>query len=188
MSKTDDIRDRLRRAEWLMRPETQRILAMLDGASGRTRAVGGIVRDTVLGLPTGSTDIDLATELLPEEVSARAAKAGVSVYPTGIEHGTVTLKLEALVAEVTTLREDVETNGRHAVVRFGADWVRDAERRDFTLNALYARMDGSLFDPLAGLDDCLGGKVRFIGRAGKADRRGSAAGLPLLQVFGEPWW
>ena len=167
MSKTDDIHDRLRRAEWLMRPETQRILAMLDGASGRTRAVGGIVRDTVLGLPTGSTDIDLATELLPDEVSARAAKAGVSVYPTGIEHGTVTLKLEALVAEVTTLREDVETNGRHAVVRFGADWVRDAQRRDFTLNALYARMDGSLFDPLGGLDDCLGGKVRFIGRPEK---------------------
>lgn len=180
MSKTDDIHEQLRRAEWLMRPETQRVLAMLDGASGRTRAVGGIVRDTVLGLPTGSTDIDLATELLPDEVTARAAKAGIAVYPTGIAHGTVTVMLGTLVAEVTTLREDVNTDGRHAVVRFGADWTRDAERRDFTLNALYARMDGSLFDPLGGLDDCLSGKVRFIGQP---DRRIAEDRLRVYRFF-----
>jgi poly(A) polymerase len=180
LSKTDDIHEQLRRAEWLMRPETQRVLAMLDGASGRTRAVGGIVRDTVLGLPTGSTDIDLATELLPDEVTARAAKAGIAVYPTGIAHGTVTVMLGTLVAEVTTLREDVNTDGRHAVVRFGADWTRDAERRDFTLNALYARMDGSLFDPLGGLDDCLSGKVRFIGQP---DRRIAEDRLRVYRFF-----
>src|SRR5690606_662941 len=100
---------------------------------------------------------------LPEDVTARAAASGVDAYPTGIEHGTVTLRLGTLTAEVTTPREDVETDGRRAVVRFGTDWVRDAERRDFTLNALYAEMDGTLFDPLGGVDDCLAGRVRFIG-------------------------
>ncbi len=163
MNKQEDIVGRLRRAEWLMRPETQRILALLDGATGRTRAVGGIVRDTLLDLPREAADIDLATELRPEEVTLRAERAGLSVYPTGIEHGTVTLRLGTLTAEVTTLREDVETDGRHAVVKFGTDWRRDAARRDFTLNALYAGMDGSLFDPLHGLQDCLERQVRFIG-------------------------
>jgi poly(A) polymerase len=146
-----------------MRPETQRLLALLDGAKGRTRAVGGIVRDTLLDLPHEASDIDLATELVPDEVVARAGRAGVACYPTGIEHGTVTLKLDSLVAEVTTLREDVETDGRHAVVKFGTSWKNDAARRDFTINALYAGMDGSLLDPLDGLDDLLARKVRFIG-------------------------
>lgn len=154
---------RLQRAEWLQSEETQRLLALLDGEEGRTRAVGGIVRDTILGRPLHRSDIDLATELPPEEVVARAEQAGVASYPTGIEHGTVTLRLGALAAEVTTLREDVETDGRRAVVRFGTDWTRDAERRDFTLNALYAGIDGTLFDPLSGLEDCIAGRVRFIG-------------------------
>lgn len=161
---TGDSEGRLKRAEWLMRPETQRLLALLDGAQGRTRAVGGIVRDTLLDLPREASDIDLATELLPDEVIARAGRAGVSSYPTGIDHGTVTLKLDALVAEVTTLREDVETDGRHAVVKFGTSWTRDAARRDFTMNALYSGMDGTLFDPLDGVDDLMARKVRFIGK------------------------
>lgn len=161
---TGDSEGRLKRAEWLMRPETQRLMALLDGAHGRTRAVGGIVRDTLLELPREDADVDLATELLPHEVMDRAQRAGVAAYPTGITHGTVTLKLGALVAEVTTLREDIETDGRHAVVTFGTSWRHDAARRDFTLNALYAGMDGTLFDPLGGLEDCLGRKVRFIGR------------------------
>jgi poly(A) polymerase len=139
-------------------------MALLDGAQGRTRAVGGIVRDTLLDLPRDASDIDLATELLPEEVVGRAARAGIASYPTGIEHGTVTLKLEQLVTEVTTLREDIETDGRHALVRFGTNWKHDAARRDFTMNALYAGMDGTLFDPLSGLDDLLARKVRFIGK------------------------
>ena len=163
MSKLADIEAKLKRAEGLKRPETQRMLALLDGAAGRTRVVGGIVRDTLLDLPHGASDIDLATELLPEEVTRRAQKAGLSVYPTGIEHGTVTLRLDTLTTEVTTLREDVETDGRRAVVRFGTDWRLDAMRRDFTLNALYAEMDGALFDPLHGLDDCIARRVRFIG-------------------------
>ncbi len=160
---TGDSESRLRRAEWLMRPETQRLMALLDGAQARTRAVGGIVRDTLLDLPHAAADVDLATELTPEEVTHRARRAGVAAYPTGIEHGTVTLKLDTLLAEVTTLREDVETDGRHAVVRFGTSWKQDAARRDFTMNALYAGMDGTLFDPLGGLHDLLARKVRFIG-------------------------
>lgn len=164
MNKLGDIDDRLRRADWLMRPETQRILALLDGAAGRTRVVGGIVRDTLLELPRENSDIDMATELTPDEVTLRAERARLSVYPTGIEHGTVTLRLDTLTAEVTTLREDVETDGRHAVVKFGTDWKQDALRRDFTLNALYAGMDGRLFDPLHGVEDCLARKVRFIGK------------------------
>jgi len=164
LNKLGDIDERLKRADWLMRPETQRMLALLDGADGRTRVVGGIVRDTLLELPRANSDIDMATELKPEEVILRAERARLSAYPTGIEHGTVTLRLDRLTAEVTTLREDVETDGRHAVVRFGTDWRQDALRRDFTLNALYAGMDGTLFDPLHGVEDCLARKVRFIGK------------------------
>ena len=161
---TGDGESRLKRAEWLMQPEAQRVMALLDGAHGRTRAVGGIVRDTLLEMPRDNTDIDLATELLPDEVVARAGRAGVAAYPTGIAHGTVTLKLGKLVTEVTTLREDVETEGRHAVVKFGTSWKNDAARRDFTMNALYAGMDGTLFDPLGGIDDLMARKVRFIGK------------------------
>ncbi len=154
--------DPLATADWLSRPETQAILAALDGARRRTRAVGGVVRDTIMGRSHGN-DIDMATELLPEEVMARAEAAGIACYPTGIAHGTVTLKLGETLAEVTTLRSDVETDGRHAVVAFGTDWVEDARRRDFTLNALYCAADGTLYDPLDGADDARAGIVRFIG-------------------------
>lgn len=157
--------DRLKRAAWLQRPETQAVFALLDGAGGRTRAVGGIVRDTLADRMRATPEIDFATELRPNEVTKRARAAGIAVHPTGIEHGTVTLRAGGLVAEVTTLREDVETDGRHARVRFGKDWTRDAERRDFTLNALYACSDGTLVDPLGGAQDCLDGVVRFIGDA-----------------------
>ena len=153
----------VREASWLRARDAQQILELLDGAKGRTRAVGGIVRDTILMRPRETTDIDLATELLPDDVSLRAAQGGALVYPTGIEHGTVTVKLGDVTAEVTTLREDVATDGRRATVRFGTDWTRDAGRRDFTMTALYAGMDGTLFDPLGGLGDCLATQVRFIG-------------------------
>lgn len=163
MIKPADMVARLKAADWLQREETQTMLKLLGGEEGKTRAVGGIVRDTLLGRDLAPADIDFATALLPHEVAIRAERAGISVHPTGIEHGTVTLRLDGLVAEVTTLREDVETDGRRALVQFGTDWVRDAERRDFTLNALYVGMDGDLFDPLGGLGDCLAGRVRFIG-------------------------
>jgi len=138
------------------------------------------VRDALVDRMRDTPEIDFATELRPEEVSRRAAAAGVPVYPTGIEHGTVTLKVGDLIAEVTTLREDVETDGRHAKVKFGKDWTRDAERRDFTLNALYARADGTLFDPLGGADDCIAGYVRFIG---DADQRIAEDRLRVYRFF-----
>jgi len=161
--KPADMVARLKSADWLNRDETQTLLRLLGGEEGRTRAVGGIVRDTLLGRELARTDVDFATALLPHEVAIRAERAGVAVHPTGIEHGTVTLRLGDLIAEVTTLREDIETDGRRAVVQFGTDWRRDAERRDFTLNALYAGMDGELFDPLGGIEDCAAGRIRFIG-------------------------
>ena len=165
--KPEDYIARLKEAEWLTRDQTQALLRALDGEAGRTKVVGGIVRDTLLNRSIRAADIDVATELTPEEVIRKAEAAGASTYPTGIEHGTVTVKLGDLVSEVTTLREDVETDGRRARVRFGTDWTRDAERRDFTLNALYAEMNGELFDPLGGLADCVAGRVRFIGDAGQ---------------------
>ena len=171
---------RLRNAAWLQREETQAIFALLDGASGQTRAVGGMVRDTLLDRHRDNPDVDFATVLLPAEVIRRAEAAGIAAYPTGIEHGTITLRVNDLVAEVTTLRRDVETDGRHAQVVFGTDWTEDARRRDFTLNALYAQPDGTLFDPLDGLGDCLAGKIRFIGDAG---RRIAEDGLRVFRFF-----
>ena len=171
--------DPLANAGWLNRPEMQAIFAALDGGRRRTRAVGGAVRDAVMGRDHGN-DIDLATELLPEEVIARAKAAGIASYPTGIEHGTVTLKLGDTLAEVTTLRRDVETDGRHAIVAFGTDWVEDARRRDFTLNALYCAADGTLYDPLDGAEDARNGRIRFIGDAAQ---RIAEDGLRVYRFF-----
>ncbi len=111
------------------------------------------------------TEIDLATTALPEQVMALARKAGLKAVPTGIEHGTVTVVADGVPFEVTTLRRDVETFGRHATVAFTEDWEEDARRRDFTLNALYAGSDGTVFDPLGGYADLAAGRVRFIGDA-----------------------
>ncbi|RYE58326.1 MAG: CCA tRNA nucleotidyltransferase, partial [Hyphomicrobiales bacterium] len=167
-------------AEWLERAETQAIFAALDGREGRTRAVGGIVRDTLMGRLRPESDIDMATELLPVVVMQRAKAAGIDAYPTGIEHGTVTLRLNTTTVEVTTLRRDVETDGRHAQVQFGTDWVEDAKRRDFTLNALYCGFDGSLFDPLNGAGDALNNRVCFIGNAAQ---RIAEDGLRVYRFF-----
>lgn len=149
-------------AKWLETPAARAIFAALDGEGGRTRAVGGIVRDTLLGLERA--DIDMATEFTPDEMTARAEAAGIAAHPTGIEFGTVTLVHSGVPIEVTTLRSDIETDGRHAVVRFGTDWEADAARRDFTINAIYAFADGTVYDPLGGAADCAARKVRFIGR------------------------
>ncbi len=174
------IPDRIEGAEWLARPDVQAIFAALDGAAGRTRAVGGIVRDSLLGRVRDNTDIDMATELLPVAVMQRAKAAGIAVYPTGFDHGTVTLRLGETSVEVTTLRQDVATDGRHAEVAFGTDWVVDAERRDFTINALYCHADGTLFDPLGGAGDLINGRVRFIGDAA---RRIQEDGLRVYRFF-----
>jgi len=153
----------LKDAAWLKRPETARVFAALSGDGIETRAVGGAVRNTLLGRPV--TEVDLATTAMPDTVMARARKAGLKAIPTGIAHGTVTVVADGTPFEVTTLRRDVETYGRHAKVAFTEDWEEDARRRDFTLNALYADADGALYDPLGGYADLVAGRVRFIGDA-----------------------
>src|SRR6476469_9982987 len=150
-------------AEWLKRRETSAVFGALQGDSLETRAVGGAVRNALLGLPV--TEIDLATTAKPEKVIALAERAGLKTVPTGIDHGTVTVIADRLPFEVTTLRRDVETFGRHAKIAYTTSWEEDAKRRDFTLNALYADGDGKVFDPLGGYDDPAAGRVRFIGDA-----------------------
>jgi poly(A) polymerase len=153
----------LKDADWLRRPQITRVFAALSKEGVMTRAVGGAVRNTLLALPV--TEIDLATTALPERVMGLAKAAGLKAVPTGIEHGTVTVIADGMPFEVTTLRRDVETYGRHATVAFTEDWEEDAKRRDFTLNALYADRDGTVFDPLRGYGDLIAGRVRFIGEA-----------------------
>jgi poly(A) polymerase len=150
-------------AGWLNRPETRAVFGALSGDGAETRAVGGAVRDALLGLEV--TDVDFATTAVPEKVMARARGAGLKAIPTGLAHGTVTVVADGTAFEVTTLRRDVETFGRHATVAFTQDWAEDAQRRDFTLNALYAEADGTLYDPLHGYEDLAAGRVRFIGDA-----------------------
>ena len=150
-------------APWLKSGPASRVLALLNGDGEEARVVGGAVRNTLLNLPIG--DIDIATTALPDEVVRRARSAGIKSVPTGIEHGTVTLVMEGQPFEVTTLREDTETFGRKARVAFGRDWVRDAERRDFTINGLYAEADGTVVDMVGGLADLKARRLRFIGDA-----------------------
>lgn len=150
-------------ADWLQAPGVRRVFAALAVGGDEVRVVGGAVRNTLLGLPVG--DIDFATTATPELVAARAKAAGIKVVPTGADHGTLTLVSGGAGYEVTTLREDVLTDGRRAVVRFGRDWEADARRRDFTMNALSVEADGSLRDPVGGLADIAAGHVRFIGEA-----------------------
>jgi tRNA nucleotidyltransferase/poly(A) polymerase len=149
-------------ADWLKR-ETQAVFDALSRSGAETRVVGGAVRNALLGLPIG--EIDLATTATPDEVIALAERAGLKAVPTGIEHGTVTIVANGRPFEVTTLRRDVETYGRHAKIAFTNSWEEDAKRRDFTLNALYADRNGRVFDPLGGLADLEAGRVRFIGDA-----------------------
>ena len=123
--------------------------------------VGGAVRNALLKIPVA--DIDIATTALPAEVIRRAKAAGIKSVPTGIDHGTVTLVVDGHPFEITTLREDTETFGRKAKVAFGRDWVRDAERRDFTINGLSVDAAGVVHDHVGGLDDIAARRVRFIG-------------------------
>jgi poly(A) polymerase len=148
-------------APWLKSGPTSRVLALLNGGGEEARVVGGAVRNALLGLAVA--DIDIATTALPEEVIRRADAAGIKSVPTGIEHGTVTLVLDKHPFEVTTLREDTENFGRKAKVAFGRDWVRDAERRDFTINGLSVDAAGRVHDYVGGLADITERRVRFIG-------------------------
>jgi len=148
---------------WFRAAALRRVFDILNVEGGEARVVGGAVRNSLLGLPAG--DVDLATTWRPDEVAERAKAAGIKVVPTGIDHGTVTLVIDGKPFEVTTLRRDVATDGRRAEVAFGTGWKEDAERRDFTINALYANSDGEIFDDVGGLADIESRTLRFIGSA-----------------------
>jgi poly(A) polymerase len=165
-------------ASWLHQPRLRAIFTAIGREGDEIRVVGGAVRNALLG--AAIADIDLATTATPDIVSARAEAAGFRVVPTGIDHGTVTLVVDGRGYEVTTLREDIETDGRRAVVRFGRDWTADAERRDFTVNALSVDGEGMVHDPLGGYGDILARRIRFIG---DADRRIAEDRLRILRFF-----
>ncbi len=148
-------------APWLAGGALPKLLAVLDGNGEEARVVGGAVRNALLDL--ASDEIDVATTALPEEVTRRVTAAGYKAVPTGIEHGTITVVVGDAPFEVTTLRQDVETYGRHAKVAFGRDWRADAERRDFTINAFSVAPDGTVYDYVGGLADLAERRVRFIG-------------------------
>jgi tRNA nucleotidyltransferase/poly(A) polymerase len=149
------------KADWLFEKHVQRLLAVLCADDEEARVAGGAVRNALIGQPVA--DVDIATTTLPQETMRRAAAAGFKVVPTGIEHGTVTVIVAGRPFEVTTLRADIETDGRHAKVSFGRDWKADAERRDFTINALYADADGAVLDLVGGVADLEARLLRFIG-------------------------
>lgn len=150
-------------ARFLAEPVLARLLEALNGEGEETRIVGGAVRNLLLG--EAANDVDLATTALPAETIRRGRKAGFKAVPTGIEHGTVTLVSGRASFEVTTLRRDVETDGRRAKVAFGRDFAADALRRDFTINALGLDRSGALHDYSDGLADLAQRRVRFIGQA-----------------------
>lgn len=150
-------------APWFESAGVQAIFRALNRDGQEARIVGGAVRNTLMRLPAG--DIDFATTAQPEMVAGFARDAGLKPVATGLKHGTLTLVVQGHPFEVTTLREDVETHGRHATVAFTRDWMSDAKRRDFTMNALYAADDGRVYDPLGGIIDLHRRRVRFIGVA-----------------------
>lgn len=145
---------------WMAAPETQRVMKAIGG---NARFVGGCVRNALLNKPV--MDIDIATPLKPHEVISKLDKAGIRYISTGIKHGTVTAIVDGHPFEITTLRQDVATYGRHADVAFTDDWHIDAARRDFTINAMSCTLDGELFDPFEGVKDLREGRVRFVGDA-----------------------
>ena len=165
-------------ADWLKAKPLRALFKALNRDGGEARVVGGAVRNTLLG--TKVSDVDLATTHLPEETVRLAKEAGFKPVPTGIEHGTITVVVQGQPFEVTTLRQDIETNGRHAKVAFGTDWKADAERRDFTINALYATADGTIVDYVGGLADIESRTLRFIG---DAEQRIREDYLRILRFF-----
>jgi poly(A) polymerase len=169
-------------AEWLSDARLQRVLAALAAEGGETRVAGGTVRNALLDEPVG--DMDVATTEVPARVVELARRAGLEVHPTGLDHGTVTVVAKdgdgPKTFEVTTLRIDVETFGRHAQVAFTDDWTADAQRRDFTMNALYCDGAGTVFDPVGGFPDILERRVRFVGEPAERIREDF---LRILRFF-----
>jgi poly(A) polymerase len=167
-------------ADWLTAPASRAVMAALEAARpDGARYVGGCVRNTLRGLP--ADDIDVATQIAPEAVMAALEAAGIRALPTGIEHGTVTAVHDGVPVEITTLRRDVETDGRRAVVAFTEDWAEDAARRDFRMNAIYAGADGTLHEVIPGsVEDAIAGRVIFIG---EADQRLIEDYLRILRFY-----
>ncbi|MDB5650365.1 MAG: tRNA nucleotidyltransferase [Hyphomicrobiales bacterium] len=159
-------------------PRLRRLLTVLNGGGEEARVVGGAVRNHLMHVPVH--EVDIATTATPEVVIARAKASELKCVPTGIDHGTVTIVVDHVPYEVTTLREDVETDGRRAKVAFGRDFDADAMRRDFTINALSTRADGEIFDPAGGFADIERRHVRFIG---DADVRIREDYLRILRFF-----
>lgn len=167
-------------ADWLTAKSTRAVIDALEAARPDcARFVGGCVRNSIMGRPVD--DIDIATQLRPENTLKALETAGIRAIPTGIEHGTVTAVIDSEPFEITSLRRDVETDGRRAVVAFTDDWAEDAQRRDFRLNALYASPNGEIFDPVGGgCADAETGRVIFIG---DADERLREDYLRILRFF-----
>ncbi len=163
---------------WMSAPETIAVVRALQADGARVRFVGGCVRDTVL--ERAITDIDIATPDAPEKVMTLLARDYIRAVPTGIAHGTITAVIDHKHFEITTLRVDVESHGRHATIAFTDDWMADAARRDLTFNAMSLAPDGALYDPFNGLADLESGRVRFVG---EASQRILEDHLRLLRFF-----
>ena len=171
---------RLEVPPWSDDAAVHRLFDVLGRAGITARFVGGWVRDAVLGVTILSREPDLAVDKPPETVMLALKRERIKVVPTGLKHGTVTAVIDGRPLELTTLRRDVETDGRHAVVAFTDDWLEDASRRDFTFNALYADLDGTLYDPFDGRTDLAQARVRFIG---DPDLRIAEDRLRILRFF-----
>lgn len=169
---------KLQPRRWMTAPATAKVMAALTTSGRPARFVGGCVRDSILDREV--RDIDIATPCPPDTVMTLLADAAIRAIPTGIDHGTVTAVVGDMHFEITTLRHDVETYGRHAKVSYTDDWAADAERRDFTINALFCDSDGTLYDPTGGLADLDAGVVRFVG---DPRRRIDEDALRILRFF-----
>lgn len=173
--------------DWIDAPATQAVCAALTDEGFQALFVGGCVRNTLLDAPV--FDIDIATDATPQDTIRCAKTAGLSAIPTGIDHGTITVVSGGISHEITTFRSDIETDGRHAKVQFSKNVKEDAARRDFTMNAIYAQRDGSVLDPLSGLQDLTDGRVRFIGDAGQRIREDYLRSLRFFRFtawYGNP--
>ena len=165
-------------ADWLQNPGAQEVMRLLRDAGHQALFVGGCVRNALLNAP--ATDLDIASDALPKTVLSLADHAGLKAIPTGLKHGTVTIIAHDVPLEVTTFRQDIATDGRHATVAFTDDIIEDARRRDFTMNALYADFEGTVIDPLGGLADLKAGRLRFID---EAEQRIREDYLRILRFF-----
>jgi len=170
--------------KWLKEPALREVMNALVADGGNAKIVGGAVRDALHNIFCKKKrkigDIDIASELTPQQNIERLETAGIKVIPTGIDYGTVTAVIDKKHFEITTLRRDVATDGRHADVEFTDDWAEDAKRRDFTINAFYSDLDGTVYDPLGGFEDLKKAKIRFIGNAKERIKEDA---LRILRLF-----